>query len=141
LVKNYHLIWPLFRHQNELISSSTQSQYLKTTPPSDLYQNMLIPASLATNWNETERFGLFFTKTLVFMPKSGSINSGTGVSGHGLVLKRAFWACFRENDHFHTQNWIYKFGHGKINACYRIMPTSLNMTYGGTHTVYFCHEA
>ncbi len=40
---------------------------------------MLIPASLAMNWNETERFGLFFTKMLVFMPKSGSINSGTGL--------------------------------------------------------------
>jgi hypothetical protein len=22
-----------------------------------------------------------------------------------------FLACFRENDHFHAQNWVYKFGH------------------------------
>jgi hypothetical protein len=44
----------------------------------DLVQNMLILASLGTNWYENERFGLFFTKMLVFMPKSGSINSGTG---------------------------------------------------------------
>jgi hypothetical protein len=29
----------------------------------------------------------------------------------GLDWKRAFWACFRENDHFHAQNCIYKFGH------------------------------
>ncbi len=56
-----------------------QFQYLKTTPQSDLVQNMLILASLGTNWYENERFGLFFTKTLVFMPKSGSINSGTGL--------------------------------------------------------------
>ncbi len=37
--------------------------------------------------------------------------SQTGVSGYGLDWKRAFWAYFRENDHFHAQNWIYKFGH------------------------------
>jgi hypothetical protein len=35
----------------------------------------------------------------------------TGVSGYGLDWKWAFWACFHENDHFHAQNWVYKFGH------------------------------
>jgi len=34
-----------------------------------------------------------------------------GVSGYGLNWKRAYWAYFRENDHFRTQNWLYKFGH------------------------------
>ncbi len=32
-------------------------------------------------------------------------------SGYGLDWKRAFWAYFCENDHFHAQNWIYEFGH------------------------------
>ncbi len=36
----------------------------------------------------------------------------TGVSGYGLDWKQAVWACFRENDYIHAQNWIYKFGHG-----------------------------
>ncbi len=45
----------------------------------DLYQNMLIPASLGTNWFENEGLGLVCTKMLVFMPKSGFINSGTGL--------------------------------------------------------------
>ncbi len=35
----------------------------------------------------------------------------TNVSGYGLDWKRAFWACFRENERFHAQNWVYKFGH------------------------------
>jgi hypothetical protein len=34
--------------------------------------------SLGTVWNENERIRLVFTKTLVFMPKTGYINSGTG---------------------------------------------------------------
>ena len=28
----------------------------------------------------------------------------TGVSGYGLDWKRAVWACFRENDHFHASS-------------------------------------
>ncbi len=35
----------------------------------------------------------------------------TTVSGYGLDWKWAFWACFRKNDRFHAQNWVYKFGH------------------------------
>jgi hypothetical protein len=54
-----------------LISSSTQFQYLKTTLQSDLFQNMLRPASLATNWYENERLGLVFTKMLVSCPIQG----------------------------------------------------------------------
>ena len=34
--------------------------------------------SLSTVWNENERFWLVFTKTLVFMPKTGSLHTGTG---------------------------------------------------------------
>jgi hypothetical protein len=63
--------------ENQLISSSTQSQYLKTTPNSDLVQNKLIPTSLGTDLIENERFELVFAKTIIFMPKTGSINSGT----------------------------------------------------------------
>ncbi len=37
-----------------------------------------------------------------------------GVSGYGLDWIRAFWAYFHENDHFHAQNWIYKFGHSSV---------------------------
>ena len=48
----------------------------------DLVQNKLIPPSLGTDWIENERFELVFAKTIIFMPKTGSINSGTGVS-HG----------------------------------------------------------
>jgi hypothetical protein len=104
--------------ENQLISSSTQSQYLKTSPKpvpeiidpvfaktsqnacfllsenerfglvfvktgsinsgTDLIQNKLRPASLGTDWIENERFGLIFAKTIIFMAKSGSINSGMG---------------------------------------------------------------
>jgi hypothetical protein len=60
-----------------LISSSTQFQYLKTTPQSDLVQNKLIPTSLRTDWIENERFELLFAKTIIFMLKTRSINSGT----------------------------------------------------------------
>ena len=62
-----------------LISSSTQFQYLKTTPQSDLVQNKLIPTSLGTDLIENERFELVFAKTIIFVPKTGSINSGTGI--------------------------------------------------------------
>jgi hypothetical protein len=34
--------------------------------------------SLSMVWNENERFWLVFTKTLVFMPKTWSLNRGTG---------------------------------------------------------------
>ena len=77
LRKDLTLFCPV--HENQLISYSTQSQYLKTTPPSDLIQNKLKPASLGTDWIENERFGPVFVKTTVFMPKTGSINSGTGL--------------------------------------------------------------
>ncbi len=60
------------------MKTSWQSQYLKTTPKSDLIQNKQRPASLGTDWIENERFGLVFSKTIIFMSKTGSINSGTG---------------------------------------------------------------
>ncbi len=49
-------------------------------PKSDLIQNKLKEASLGTgtDWIEYERVGLIFTKTIIFTPKTGSINSGTG---------------------------------------------------------------
>jgi hypothetical protein len=34
--------------------------------------------SLGTDWIENERFELVFGKTIIFMPKTGSINSDTG---------------------------------------------------------------
>ncbi len=52
---------------------------LENDPQVDLIQNMLKPASLGTDWLENERFGHVFAKTSVFMPKTGSINSGTGL--------------------------------------------------------------
>jgi hypothetical protein len=36
--------------------------------------------SLSMVWNENDRFWLVFTKTLVFMPKTGSLHTGTGGS-------------------------------------------------------------
>ncbi len=45
---------------------------------SDLIQNKLKPASLGTDRIENERIGLIFAKTIIFAPKTGSINSGTG---------------------------------------------------------------
>jgi hypothetical protein len=33
--------------------------------------------SLSTVWNENERFWLLFMKVLVFMPKTGSLQTGT----------------------------------------------------------------
>ncbi len=35
--------------------------------------------SLSMVWNENNRFWLVFTKTLVFMPKTGSLHTGTGL--------------------------------------------------------------
>ncbi len=52
--------------------------YLKMTPIIYLIQNKLIPTSLGTDWTENERFELVFAKTIIFMPKTRSINSGTG---------------------------------------------------------------
>jgi hypothetical protein len=66
-----------FGHENQLISCSTQSMYLKTTPTSVLIQNKLRSASLGTDRIENERFGLVFAKTIIFTSKTGSINSGT----------------------------------------------------------------
>ena len=43
-------------------------------------QNKLKMTSLSTDWIENEHFLLVFMKTRVFMPKTGSINSGTGGS-------------------------------------------------------------
>jgi hypothetical protein len=42
-----------------------------------LIQNKLKLASLGTDWIKNERFEHVFAKTSVFMPKTGSINSGT----------------------------------------------------------------
>jgi hypothetical protein len=39
--------------------------------------------SLSMVWNENDRFWLVFTKTLVFMPKTGSLHTGT--------VKPTFW--------------------------------------------------
>jgi hypothetical protein len=41
-------------------------------------QYKLKMTSLSTDWIENEHFLLVFMKTSVFMPKTGSINSGTG---------------------------------------------------------------
>jgi hypothetical protein len=37
--------------------------------------------SLSKVWNENERFSLVFTKMLVFVPKTGSLHTGTGYAG------------------------------------------------------------
>jgi hypothetical protein len=37
--------------------------------------------SLSKVWNENERFSLVFTKMLVFVPKTGSLHTGTGKKG------------------------------------------------------------
>jgi hypothetical protein len=41
-------------------------------------QYKLKMTSLSSDWIENEHFLLVFMKTSVFMPKTGSINSGTG---------------------------------------------------------------
>jgi hypothetical protein len=45
--------------------------------------------SLSKVWNENERFSLAFIKVLVFMPKNGSLHTGTGVliSSHKSVSR------------------------------------------------------
>jgi hypothetical protein len=93
-VKTCHLIWPLLGHENQQISTSTQFQYLKTTRKSDLIQNKLKPASLGTDWIENERFRQVSAKTSVFMPKTGSINSGMA----GARMQRPSFG--HENQHF-----------------------------------------
>ncbi len=45
----------------------------------------------------------------------------TGVSGYALDWKRAVWACFCQNDHFHAQNLIYKFGHWFVVVSFPVM--------------------
>ncbi len=40
-------------------------------------QYKLKMTSLSTDWIENERFGHVFGKTIIFIPKTGSINSGT----------------------------------------------------------------
>jgi hypothetical protein len=72
---------------NMLISSSTQFQYLKTTPQSDLVQNKLISTSLGTDWIKNERFELLFAKTIIFMLKTRSINSGTAADQLKIFFK------------------------------------------------------
>jgi hypothetical protein len=65
-----------------LISSSTQSQYLKTTIISDLILNKLRPTSLSTDWIENEHFGLVLAKRVIFTPKLDlCIKSGTESGG------------------------------------------------------------
>ncbi len=53
--------------------------FLYAVPVLENYPQKLKPASLGTDWIENERFGHVFAKTSVFMPKTGSINSGTGL--------------------------------------------------------------
>ncbi len=40
-----------------------------------------------------------------------SIQAENDVFEHRLDWKRAFSACFHENERFDAQNWVYKFGH------------------------------
>jgi hypothetical protein len=48
--------------------------------------------SLSMVWNENDRFWLFFTKTLVFMPETGSLHTGTGLAE---VLKNLYYCSIR----------------------------------------------
>jgi hypothetical protein len=53
--------------------------------------------SLSIVWIKNDRFWLVFTKTLVFMPKTWSLHTGTVPE----FIKGSFSACFQaENDHF-----------------------------------------
>ncbi len=59
-----------------------------------LVQNKLRETSLGTDSIEYERFGLIFTKTIIFTPKTRSINSGTGTWGCGQSgAERGKWWC------------------------------------------------
>jgi hypothetical protein len=62
-------------------------------------------------WKQADLF-LYAVPVLENYPQvwSHPKQAETGVSGYGLNWKRAFWACFRENERFHAQNWLYKFG-------------------------------
>ena len=44
--------------------------------------------SLSMVWNKNDRFWLVFTKTLVFMPKTGSLHTGTVL--YGIISKRRY---------------------------------------------------
>ncbi len=44
-----------------------------------------------------------------------SIQAENDVFGHGLDWKRAFSACFHENERFQVQNWVSAFGHGSVS--------------------------
>ncbi len=63
-------------------------------------------------WKQADLF-LYAVPVLENYPQvwSHPKQSETGVAGYGLNWKRAFWPCFRENERFHAQNWVYKFGH------------------------------
>jgi hypothetical protein len=54
-------------------------------------QYKLKMTSLSTDWIENEHFLLVFMKTSVFMPKTGSINSGTD---WGVIFK--YWNCVED---------------------------------------------
>ncbi len=66
---------------------------------SDLIQNKLKPVSLGTDWIENERYGQVFAKTSVFMPKTGSINSGTV---QGLRAPYTLYTCIHYTVLIHT---------------------------------------
>ena len=85
----YHYMAPCGHQMMEPIgvgAQSRQSAKLFLQPSSwafhpftsDLIQNKLKLESLGTDWIE-QRFGLVFAKTIIFTPKTGSINSGTGL--------------------------------------------------------------
>ncbi len=57
-----------------LVFAKTRSIHSGT----DLFQNKLLSMSLSKVWNENERFRLVFTKKVVFVPKTGSLHTGTG---------------------------------------------------------------
>ncbi len=105
-------------------------QYLKTIPKS--VPEIIYPVFAKTSpkrsfsMTEYERFGLGFTKTRVykFGHWSRPKQADTNVSRYRLDWKRAFWACFRENDHFHVQNSVYKFGH---SCCLPFVSVFLHM--------------
>jgi hypothetical protein len=108
----------------KLISYSTQSQYLKTTAKFDLIQNKLKPASLGTDWIENERIGLIFAKTIIFAPKTGSINSGTvpefiyrSFSAWKQAKYARFWKrSFSPRDKRRSETWVV---FGSVLACFR----------------------
>ncbi len=67
------------------------------------------PPPMKTCWSLSLRSSTVLENYPQFWSRPKQAN--TNVSGYGLDWKWAFWACFRENDRFHAQNWVYKFGH------------------------------